>query len=489
MLEHGEGDDDGSMEDDFSSWKSAFWARTKTTFGLQNESAASTTFKPSFNIDWKTDEQAAKYIGGLTPAICDPKHKPILANVVTNTQLRTDVPDGAAVNAEGESTRHLDLDVSALRLSYVTADNLGVCPRNDYKAVAQIMSRLKVKGSQVFSLKALGKRKAPVPSPCSVQDAFLWYLDFQAIPRASLLTLLSQYTTDEIEKAKLHLWTHDGKEEFNADQRSIFEVLEELPNMEVPFLDFLEICPKLQPRFYTISSSSLVSPKQVSITVALSTHMKPRGRVYNGIATTYLCGLKPGKDQCCVFLRPSTFRLPKPKRTFVNGSPTGADGSGGAQSTSVLPPIIMVGPGTGVAPFRAFLQEFHYLKSKNLPSFPSTHLFFGCRNREQDYIYKDEFNAAVANESLTNLYTAFSRETNQKVYVQTDLKANAEQVWQLITTQRAYFYVCGSTLMGRQVKEVILHIAEQHGNLTPQAASEMLKKMQSEGRYTQELWS
>ena len=493
LLEHGEGDDDGSLEDDFSSWKSSFWARTKTTFGLQNEGAGSTAFKPSFTIDYKTPEQASKYIGGLTPSICDPKHKPILANVVANRELRTDVLEGATANGEGESTRHLDLDVSALRLSYVTADNLGVCPRNDYKAAGQLMARLKVKGNSVFSLKALGKRKAPVPSPCSIQDACLWYLDFQSIPRTSLLTLLAQYTTDETEKAKLHQWTHEGKEEFQADQKSILEVLEELPNMDVPFLDFLEFCPKLQPRFYTISSSSLVSPKQVSITVALSTHQKPRGRVYNGIATTYLCSLKPGKDQVCVFLRPSTFRLPKPKRTFVNGSPTpspdGSPNPAASPSTPMLPPVIMVGPGTGVAPFRAFVQEFHYLRSKNLPSFPSTHLFFGCRNREHDYLYKDEFEAALSESDLTTLHVAFSREGPQKVYVQSDLKAEAETVWQLISAQRAYFYVCGGTIMGRQVKEVIQHICEQHGAMTPQAATEYVKKMQTEGRYIQELWS
>jgi NADPH-ferrihemoprotein reductase len=290
-----------------------------------------------------------------------------------------------------------------------------------------------------------------------------------------------------LEKAKLHQWTHEGKDEFHKDEKSILEVLEELPNADVPFLDFLEFCPKLQPRFYTISSSSLVQPKQVSITVALSTHMKPRGRVYNGIATTYLCNLKPGKEQVCVFLRPSTFRLPKPKRTFINGSPTPLDGSAAStpQSTSVLPPIIMVGPGTGVAPFRAFVQEFHYLRAKNLPAFPSTHLFFGCRNREHDYIYKDEMTSAVGNESLTCLHTAFSRETSQKVYVQSDLKAHAEQVWQLISTQRAYFYVCGGTIMGRQVKEVMQHIVEQHGSLTPQAATEYVKKMQTDGRYVQ----
>jgi len=501
LVEHGEGDDDGSLEDDYSTWKAQFWARTKQHFGLSGEAmSAMATFKPNFVIDWKSEEAAARYIGGLSPSICDPKHKPILAKVVENRQLRLDVPEGADTNADGESTRHLELDVSALRLSYVTADNLGVCPRNDYKSVGRLMTRLKVKPNQVLSLKPLGKRKAPVPSPCSVHDALLWYCDFESVPRANLLTTLAQYTTDEGEKAQLHAWTHHEKESYVREERSLLEVLEELPGIDLPFVDFLELCPRIQPRFYTISSSSFVQPKQVAITVALSFKHKTRGRIYRGLASTFLCGLTPGKDSACVFIRPSSFRLPKPKRMFVNGSPVAAQSGAVTPAASpspspppsiqaVLPPVLMVGPGTGVAPFRAFIAEFGYLRSKNLPSFPSTHLFFGCRSRDVDFIYKDEFNAAVEKETLSALHTAFSREQEQKVYVQSDLKAQAEKVWQLISQQRAYFYVCGGTLMGRQVKEVVQHIVEQHGNMTAQAAAEYVKKMQTDGRYIQELWS
>ncbi len=276
------------------------------------------------------------------------------------------------------------------------------------------------------------------------------------------------------------------------DEKSLLEVLLQLPALEIPFVDLLELCPKIQPRFYTISSSSLVQPKQVAITVALSTHQKPRGRVYHGLATTYLCGLK-GKDQACVFIRPSTFRLPKPKRTFAAIPAAGSAAAGGAPSgltsTSVLPPIVMVGPGTGVAPFRAFVQEFGYLAARSLPVYPSTHLFFGCRHRSNDYIYSDEFEAAVQGRSLTQLHVAFSRDSEQKVYVQSHLKEHAAQVWELLSTQRAYFFVCGGTVMGRQVKECVANIAVQHGNLTPQAAAEFVKKLHTEGRYIQELWS
>ena len=254
--------------------------------------------------------------------------------------------------------------------------------------------RLKVDPQQLFVLKPLGKKKSPITQLCSVQDALLWYLDFQSVPRAALLTTLGQYTQDAEEKQKLHFWTHQGKDEYNQDQKSLLEVLDLLPGVQPPFIDFLEWCPKLQPRFYTISSSSLVQPKQISITVALSTQELPRNRVYRGIATTYLCGLKSSTgategDKACVFLRTSTFRLPKPKRLAS------------AEAAPTLPPVLMVGPGTGVAPFRAFIQEFTYLKEKNLTSFPHTELFFGCRRRNEDFIYHDEFEAAQKKEALS----------------------------------------------------------------------------------------
>lgn len=475
VIEHGEGDDDGSLEDDYSTWKTAFWAATAKKFGLSASDEASQVqaFKPSFAIEFKPS--GTKYTGGLTPAICDPKHKPILATCLVNRELRQE-------HTGSLSTRHLELDVSSLRLSYVTADNLGVCPRNDYKLAAKMAQRLKVDSNQLFVLKPLGKKKSPITQLCSVQDALLWYLDFQSVPRAALLTTLAQYTNDAEEKQKLHHWTHEGKDEYHQDQKSLLEVLEHLPGVQPPFLDFLEWCPKLQPRFYTISSSSLVQPKQISITVALSTQELPRNRVYNGIASTYLCGLKPSTgdsegDKVCVFLRTSTFRLPKPKR-LAN-----------AESAPTLPPVIMVGPGTGVAPFRAFLQEFTYLKEKNLTAFPHTELFFGCRRRNEDFIYSDEFEAAQKKEALTVLHTAFSREQASKDYVQSHIKREAARLWTLLFEQKAYFYVCGGTVMGRQVKDCVLHMAQEHGKMSPEVASEWLKKLTLDGRYVQELWS
>jgi len=282
-----------------------------------------------------------------------------------------------------------------------------------------------------------------------------------------------------------------SKEEFMRDEMSLREVLEALPGVRIPWLDFLELCPKIQPRFYTISSSSLVQPKQVAITVSLSTHRKPRGRVYKGLATNFLCGLQL-KEQACVFVRCSTFRLPKPKRVFAAAAAAGSannNPSSGLASSATLPPVIMVGPGTGVAPFRAFVQEFAFLASRSLPVFPSTHLFFGCRHRATDYIYRDELEAAVQAGSLSNLHCAFSRDTEQKVYVQSHLKENAELVYQLLSAQKGVMFVCGGTIMGRQVKECVQNIAMQHGNLTQQAAHEWIKRLQTEGRWIAELWS
>jgi NADPH-ferrihemoprotein reductase len=244
-------------------------------------------------------------------------------------------------------------------------------------------------------------------------------------------------------------------------------VLEAFPSITVPLEHFLEFCPKMTPRFYTISSSSKVHPTAISITSSHLLGDKPRGRRFQGVCTTYLKELAAGKDRACVCVRASTFRLPKKIATT---------------------PVIMVGPGTGLAPFRGFVQEFVHLKEKDGVSVDAT-LFFGCKQRERDFIYRDELEAARDEGVLSKLHVAFSRETQNKVYVQDLLEQEGERVWSLIESKKAYFYVCGATSMGRAVKDVVVGLAVKHGGMGQAQAQTYVDKLQSSGRYVQELWS
>ena len=515
VVDHGEGDDDGSLEDDFRGWKKAFWAATNAHFGTSAAAdGAGIDNKPYESAFVVTPlppaqqaQQQGKYMGGLTNLVTDPKHRVVIAPCVENRELRQSTDDDG-------STRHIELDLSSVQLSYLTADNCGVYPRNEYKHVAQLLKRLQLDGKQLVVMKGNGSKRSYLPSPVSVQDIFLYYLDISFTPRLSQLPMFNQYTSDEQDKLKLHYYCNAGQDEYIADHKTFLELLEELPSILPPLSHIVDWMPRLAPRFYTISSSSLVQPKKLALTVSVLTHHKPRGRKQLGICSSYLASLRPDKDGVAIFIRPSSFRLPRPKQPL------------NATQPAVHPPILMIGPGTGVAPFRGFIQEASYMKQKTL-AVGDMSLFFGCRSSSKDFIYKDELLTAANSGVLKALHTAFSRETvggsdstasesaispstvaattaslaassltpaishsyTNKVYVQDRVRGVAADVWEMISGRKGYVYVCGGTAMGRSVREVLLECCKEKGGLTEKEAEVYVKKMQEQKRYIQELWS
>lgn len=279
----------------------------------------------------------------------------------------------------------------------------------------------------------------------------------------------AHFAEDEKEKAQLIKYGTEEKEKFLEDKKSIYELLEEFPSIVIPFNAFIELVPRIQPRFYTISSSSKATPNRIAITVSLTVTSLPRERIHKGLASNYLCETREGKDKICIFVRPSAFRLPKQKAT----------------------PIVMIGPGTGVAPFRAFLHDlihFHKEKKEEI-KIGDWHLFFGCRHKDKDYIYKKELEEAGEKKILARLDVAFSRMTDKKVYVQHRLAEAGSELWDTIHKEKATFYVCGGTAMGRDVRAALTTIVQTYGKLSADEAATYVQDMQKKGRYIQELWS
>jgi NADPH-ferrihemoprotein reductase len=150
----------------------------------------------------------------------------------------------------------------------------------------------------------------------------------------------------------------------------------------------------------------------------------------------------------------------------------------------------MIGPGTGVAPMRALLQERSYQKNTLKQNVGTNVLYFGCKKRSQDYIYEDELQAFQDDGVLDKLHVAFSREdSKKKVYVQHLLLENAKDTWQLLDKQGAHVYVCGGVKMGHDVSEALKEIVATHGDATPEGAKAYLTKLTDEGRFVQELWA
>merc|ERR1719223_1443373 len=375
-------------------------------------------------------------------------------------ELRADTSDGT-------STVHVEIDITNLKTKYVTADNLGVYPRNDFKIAGKMAKAFGLNPKTVVKVTTSDESKHPLNTQpvATVQDLMLYYLDITAIARAKLAETLSMYAADPKEKQSMLNAAKDSKQ-WQKEMLSVYELFEKWTSLQVPFEVFLELCPKLQPRFYTISSSSKKQPNTIAATVILDTTEKEGGRVHKGVCSTFLKNLQASKSEVCAFVRDSSFRLPK-------------DSSA---------PIICVGPGTGIAPFRAFLQEAMLEHEQGKDTRHMT-LFFGCRYAKRDYIYEEELKAAHESGVLDKLHVAFSRDQEKKVYVQDLLAKEGSAVWDALKNGGASFYVCGGTAMGRSVRQALQKIAQENGNLSPDRAQSFVEKLERDNRYVAELWS
>jgi NADPH-ferrihemoprotein reductase len=386
-------------------------------------------------------------------------------------------------STSSQSTLHVELDISSQTpsgLSYQTADNLGILPINRPEVVESVAQSLGYELDQVFSLKPIAAEHdghgVLFPQPLSIRECLAKYCDLQSAPRRSDLKLLASYATDPTDQQFLQrLASKEGKKEFATKVTDAYlglvDLLKLLPSIQIPLEHFVHMVPPIQTRFYTISSSASVHPQSIHLTVALTKADRPDGSSFEGLCSGYLAGchdkLDADDSMIRVHIRPSTFRLP----------------------TDSSIPIIMIGPGTGIAPMRALLQERSHQRHVLQQGVGSNTLYFGCRTRLDDYIYQDELAAFQKAGDLDHLFVAFSREQNEKLYVQHLLKKNDAETWKLIDQEGAYVYVCGGVRMGNDVSEALKEIVVAHGVMTAEAAKQYLSQMSQKGRFVQELWA
>lgn len=474
VHEYGEGDDDNALEDDFEAWKGSMWDSLVAQFHPQksdnrghSNSVAESKVTLAFECIEINDEQARQLVANpprTAQLASSTKHfftsKSALVRV--NRELRASDSAMRAANLSSEtiaaigggSTRHLEIELAGTGLTYSTADNLAVLPENDAQTVSALCSALGY-GGQNMTVKPCGdgesEFKYAFPVPFTAKDALTRYFDIAGHPSLGVMKQLLPYVADPKQKSWLQGY-------LEKDQRSAWKsyleasgasvawlLLNELSSCKPPLSDLLNILPFIQPRYYTISSSSSAHPDAVHITVSITQYALPNGKVFRGLASGYLQRLHAGQHSCRVYVRPSTFRLP----------------------SSIATPIVMIGPGTGIAPMRALLQERKLQNASGgksashgnkIQSNKNT-LYFGCRNSHVDYIYREELKAFAEEGVLTKLHTAFSRERQTKVYVQHLLveQAHGEELIADLDAG-AYVFVCGATKMGVDVMEAITSV-------------------------------
>ena len=482
IAELGLGDDNQDIEGDFEAYKTnVLWPTLEQRYVGQFENNRSKTSDTLVATEIVKSPFLVEFVGSDVPHVDRMRGFP--PETVVNSSRpyfeSVDCPIKAArelrSNDESGSTLHIDIDISKnLNLSYHTADNLAVLPVNDDSFVERAASKLGLDLDDRFVVAPAPGQEADFkhifPTPCSVKECLARYCDLTAAPRRCELKVLASYATDPDEKQKMLLIASSidfYRETIIEKHVGIVDlVTTEFPSLEIPFDHFLHVCPRLQPRYYTISSSSSVSPHVVSITVSVLKENKQDGSLFKGVCSNHLADISKN-GTCRLFIRPSTFRLPE----------------------DVSRPIIMIGPGTGIAPMRALLQERAYQRNVLKKNVGKSVLYFGCKRRDIDYLYSDELEAYEKSGILSDLYLAFSRERAQKIYVQYLLAKNQVETFDLIHKEGAYIYVCGATKMGNDVRVALTAILSTQGGMEPDAARAYISQLQVDGRFVQELWA
>lgn len=470
----GLGDDDANIEEDFVSWHEELWKAICARFGMSSD--VQDIRVRQYTMDLVNELTDVKVFSGEIARINSFKvqkppydmKNPLLAKVIVNKELH---------KAGDRSCMHIELDISNSRLRYDCGDHVAIYPTNDANIVERLGDLLKIDLDQVFVMNNIDEdstKRHPFPCPTTFRTAFSHYVDITLPLKTNVLRELSDYAEDEAEKNKLILMSSssaEGKALYNEfilnARRHIVAVLEDFPSVHPEVNVILELLPRLQSRYYSISSSPKLYPNSVHVTAVLVDYVTTTGRQMNGVATAQLKTKIPTdemKPTVPVFIRRSQFRLPFKCNT----------------------PVIMIGPGTGLAPFRGFIQD-RMQDKKNGKPVGEVVLYFGCRKKAEDYIYEEELEEACHPENgvITNLYAAFSRDQAEKVYVQ-DLMKRPEagkQTWELLE-KGGHFYVCGDARnMARCVLETLESIVMQYGEKSQPDAALYIKKLQNKGRY------
>ncbi|KAL1838262.1 hypothetical protein VTJ49DRAFT_2855 [Mycothermus thermophilus] len=499
--EAGEGDDGaGTMEEDFLAWKDPMWAALAAKMGLEEREGV---YEPIFGIverEGLTRDSPEVYLGEPNKSHLDgtPKgpfnaHNPYIAPIAKSYEL---------FKVKDRNCLHMDIDVSASNLTYQTGDHIAVWPTNAGEEVDRFLDLFDLtdKRHNVISVKALEPTaKVPFPTPTTYDAIVRYHMEICAPVSRQFVASLAPFAPTEEAKAELTKLGND-KDYFHAKvtthylniARLLSTVAKGKKWSNVPFSLLIEGITKLQPRYYSISSSSLEQPKIISITAVVEAQALPgREDPFRGVSTNYLLALKEkqnGDPNPTPF--GLSYEITGPRNKYDGCHvPVHVRHSNFKLPSNPTKPVIMIGPGTGVAPFRGFVRERRKM-AENGQEVGKTLLFFGCRKSTEDFLYEEEWKEAkeVLGDKF-ELVTAFSREGPKKVYVQHRLKERAKEINELLE-QKAYFYVCGDAAnMAREVNAVLAQIIASERGIPEAKAEEIVKQMRSSNQYQEDVWS
>ena len=351
-------------------------------------------------------------------------------------------------NGSGKEIRHYEVDISDSGIEYSAGDVINVLPVNNSTLVSLIIERLDIDPSYIPN----GKEQ-------SLEVLFTSYYEIST-PGKKLVT----YLEEKLNNKSLSKVVKNSHKQALSDYlwgKDILDLLNIDPDFHFDVDEFLSNLKPLQHRAYSISSSPKKYPDSVHMTIS-SVRWLTNNRDHLGVCSTYLADRVNDDQKVNIFMSPNkAFRIPENHET----------------------PMIMVGPGTGIAPFRAFLDEREIIGASG-----QNWLFFGDQTREFDFIYENEFSEKLKKGILTKLDLAFSRDQDEKIYVQDRMLESSAELFRWLE-KGAYFYVCGDALrMAKDVDATLRKIIEMEGNMTSEKADAYVNNLKKEKRYLRDVY-
>lgn len=460
LVERGEGDAREDMDGQFQDWFKPLFPILAEKLDIQISFDDGAKADPLYAVETVSAPAPNSIIASMGA-----KAMPILVNRELQRK------DGATPS--DRSTRHIEVKLPE-GVTYRTGDHLSVVPKNGETLVKRVLARFDMKADAHIKLSTPSGRRAALPTdqPIAVTDLLGNYLELQSVATRKQVQALAEatrcpMTKPQLEKLASEVEPSGYRSEVWAKRRSVLDLLEDHPACELAFAGFLEMMPLMAPRYYSISSSPLTHADRCSVTIGVVKSPARSGHgTYEGVCSTYLDRMgEAGVVHATIKETKAGFRLPE--------DPT--------------KPVIMIGPGTGLAPFRGFLQERAQLKAAGKTLGPAI-LFFGCRHPDQDYIYRDELEAFAAL-GVCELRTAFSRHDGKRVYVQDLVKAEAQGLWTMIEAG-AHIYVCGDgSRMEPDVKRALMDMYCDEKEVSADEGEAWIERMGAQNRYNLDVWA
>ncbi|XP_071820437.1 NADPH-dependent diflavin oxidoreductase 1-like isoform X2 [Apostichopus japonicus] len=400
--------------------------------------------------------------GGHTASSSD---GPFYASIISNE--RVTAPD------HFQDVRLIKFDIKASNIKYSPGDVVMIQPSNSPESVEAFICQLNLDPDQLFSLESNDPDSSLppewlIPRHCSIKHLVTHYLDINGIPRRSFYELLSYHANNDLEKEKLlEFSSAEGQQDLyaycNRPRRTTLEVLQDFPHVSstIPLQYLFDLIPPIQPRAFSIASSPKAHPGELHILMAVVKYQTKIVKPREGLCSNWLANITKEDKMVPIWTRKGTISFP--------------------QDPTI--PVIMVGPGTGVAPFRSFINE------RSCENVTANILFYGCRSKFKDFYCESEW-ATLTDSGKLQVFPAFSRDQEEKIYVQHKMEEQRGLLWRLIQHQRAWFFVAGNAKqMPADVEAALTRILQSEGTMTREAAEKYLREMEKKKRLQMETWS